>query len=42
MAEWPRARSACLGKFARVVVMAHYMEAQHRAIIAEAREEGGT
>src|SRR6476646_2550661 len=30
-----------LGKFARVVVMAHYMEAQHRAIVAEVREEGG-
>jgi glycosyltransferase involved in cell wall biosynthesis len=30
-----------LGKFARVVVMAHYMEAQHRAILAEVRENGG-
>jgi glycosyltransferase involved in cell wall biosynthesis len=29
-----------LGKFARVVVMAHYMEAQHRAILAEVRENG--
>jgi glycosyltransferase involved in cell wall biosynthesis len=29
-----------LGKFARVAVMAHYLEAQHRAILAEARENG--
>jgi glycosyltransferase involved in cell wall biosynthesis len=29
-----------LGRFARVVVMAHYMEAQHRAIIAEAADHG--
>jgi glycosyltransferase involved in cell wall biosynthesis len=29
-----------LGKFARVAVMAHYLEAQHRAILTEARENG--
>jgi glycosyltransferase involved in cell wall biosynthesis len=29
-----------LGKFARLAVMAHYLEAQHRAILAEARERG--
>jgi phosphatidyl-myo-inositol dimannoside synthase len=29
-----------LGKLARVAVMAHYMEAQHRAIMTEARENG--
>jgi glycosyltransferase involved in cell wall biosynthesis len=29
-----------LGKFARLAVMAHYLEAQHRAILAEAREKG--
>ncbi|MFL5401784.1 MAG: glycosyltransferase, partial [Gemmatimonadales bacterium] len=29
-----------LGKFARVAVMAYYLEAQHRAILAEAREKG--
>jgi phosphatidyl-myo-inositol dimannoside synthase len=29
-----------LGKFARVAVMAHYLEAQHRAILGEARENG--
>jgi glycosyltransferase involved in cell wall biosynthesis len=29
-----------LGKFARVAVMAHYLEAQHRAILSEAREGG--
>jgi glycosyltransferase involved in cell wall biosynthesis len=36
-----QSRVSWLGKFARVVVMAHYMEAQHRAILAEARENGG-
>lgn len=29
-----------LGRFARIAVMARYMEAQHRAIVAEAREHG--
>jgi glycosyltransferase involved in cell wall biosynthesis len=29
-----------LGKFARVGVMAYYLDAQHRAILAEARERG--
>jgi phosphatidyl-myo-inositol dimannoside synthase len=29
-----------LGRFARVVVMAHYMEAQHRAIMNAARDRG--
>ena len=29
-----------LGKVARVAVMAHYLEAQHRAIMVEAREHG--
>ena len=29
-----------LGKFARLAVMAHYLEAQHRAILTEAREHG--
>jgi glycosyltransferase involved in cell wall biosynthesis len=29
-----------VGRFARVVVMAHYLEAQYRAILAEARENG--
>lgn len=29
-----------LGKFARLAVMAHYLEAQHRAIMVEARENG--
>src|SRR5918911_2722289 len=33
-----QSRVSWLGKFARVVVMAHYMEAQHRAILAEVRE----
>src|SRR3954449_12141325 len=33
-----QSRVSWLGKFARVVVMAHYMEAQHRAIITEADE----
>jgi glycosyltransferase involved in cell wall biosynthesis len=36
-----QSRVSWLGKFARVVVMAHYMEAQHRAILAEVRENGG-
>ena len=35
-----QSRVSWLGKFARVVVMAHYMEAQHRAILAEVRENG--
>ncbi len=35
-----QSRVSWLGRFARVAVMAHYMEAQHRAIIAEARESG--
>ncbi|MEA2712066.1 MAG: hypothetical protein QOK27_27 [Gemmatimonadales bacterium] len=29
-----------MGKFARLAVMAHYLEAQHRAILAEGREMG--
>jgi glycosyltransferase involved in cell wall biosynthesis len=29
-----------LGKFARLAVMAHYLEAQHRAILTEAAENG--
>jgi glycosyltransferase involved in cell wall biosynthesis len=29
-----------LGKFARLAVMAHYLEAQHRAILSEARANG--
>jgi phosphatidyl-myo-inositol dimannoside synthase len=29
-----------LGKFARLAVMAHYLEAQHRAILTEARANG--
>lgn len=36
-----QSRVSWLGRFARVVVMAHYLEAQHRAILAEARENGG-
>jgi glycosyltransferase involved in cell wall biosynthesis len=36
-----QSRVSWLGKFARVVVMAHYMEAQHRAILTEVRENGG-
>jgi glycosyltransferase involved in cell wall biosynthesis len=36
-----QSRVSWLGKFARIVVMAHYMEAQHRAILAEVRENGG-
>src|SRR3954470_25015630 len=35
-----QSRVSWLGKFARVVVMAHYMEAQHRAILSEARANG--
>src|ERR687889_492975 len=35
-----QSRVSWLGRFARVVVMAHYMEAQHRAIITEAAEHG--
>ena len=35
-----QSRVSWLGKFARVVVMAHYMEAQHRAILNEAGEHG--
>jgi glycosyltransferase involved in cell wall biosynthesis len=35
-----QSRVSWLGRFARVAVMAHYMEAQHRAIIVEARESG--
>ena len=35
-----QSRVSWLGKFARVAVMAHYLEAQHRAIMAEAREHG--
>jgi glycosyltransferase involved in cell wall biosynthesis len=35
-----QSRVSWLGKFARVAVMAHYMEAQHRAILAEANEHG--
>jgi glycosyltransferase involved in cell wall biosynthesis len=35
-----QSRVTWLGRFARVVVMANYMEAQHRAIINEARERG--
>ena len=35
-----QSRVSWLGRFARVVVMAHYMEAQHRAILGEAAERG--
>src|SRR5215218_5080773 len=35
-----QSRVSWLGRFARVVVMAHYMEAQHRAIMTEANEHG--
>src|SRR5919107_916274 len=35
-----QSRVSWLGRFARIVVMAHYMEAQHRAILAEVREKG--
>jgi glycosyltransferase involved in cell wall biosynthesis len=35
-----QSRVSWLGRFARVAVMAHYMEAQHRAVIVEARESG--
>jgi glycosyltransferase involved in cell wall biosynthesis len=35
-----QSRVSWLGRFARVVVMAHYLEAQYRAIMAEAREKG--
>jgi glycosyltransferase involved in cell wall biosynthesis len=35
-----QSRVSWLGRFARVVVMAHYLEAQHRAIMGEARERG--
>src|SRR5918998_2425631 len=35
-----QSRVTWLGRFARVAVMAHYMEAQHRAIVAEARAHG--
>ena len=33
-----QSRVSWLGRFARVAVMANYLEAQHRAILAEARE----
>ena len=33
-----QSRVSWLGRFARLAVMAHYLEAQHRAILAEARE----
>src|SRR3954463_1729642 len=36
-----QSRVSWLGKFARGVVMAHYMEAQYRAILTEVRENGG-
>jgi glycosyltransferase involved in cell wall biosynthesis len=35
-----QSRVSWLGRFARVAVMAHYLEAQHRAIMTEAREKG--
>lgn len=35
-----QSRVSWIGRFARLVVMAHYLEAQHRAIMAEAREKG--
>jgi phosphatidyl-myo-inositol dimannoside synthase len=35
-----QSRVSWLGRFARVAVMAHYLEAQHRAIMGEAREKG--
>ena len=35
-----QSRVSWLGRFARVAVMAHYLEAQHRATLAEARENG--
>ena len=34
-----QSRVSWLGRFARVAVMANYLEAQHRAIMAEARED---
>ncbi|MGH7508763.1 MAG: glycosyltransferase [Gemmatimonadales bacterium] len=33
-----QSRVSWIGRFARLVVMAHYLEAQHRAIIAETRK----
>jgi len=35
-----QSRVSWLGRFARVAVMAHYMEAQHRAIMGQVRESG--
>jgi glycosyltransferase involved in cell wall biosynthesis len=35
-----QSRVSWLGRFARVAVMANYLEAQHRAILVEAREKG--
>lgn len=35
-----QSRVSWIGRFARLAVMAHYMEAQHRAILNEARETG--
>jgi phosphatidyl-myo-inositol dimannoside synthase len=35
-----QSRVSWLGRFARVAVMAHYLEAQHRAIVGEARNGG--
>src|SRR5918992_2376527 len=35
-----QSRVSWLGRFARVAIMARYMEAQHRAILAEARAHG--
>jgi glycosyltransferase involved in cell wall biosynthesis len=35
-----QSRVSWLGKFARLAVMAHYLEAQYRAILREARENG--
>jgi glycosyltransferase involved in cell wall biosynthesis len=35
-----QSRVSLMGKFARLAVMAHYLEAQYRAIMAEARETG--
>jgi glycosyltransferase involved in cell wall biosynthesis len=35
-----QSRVSWLGRFARVAVMAHYMEAQYRAILTEAKQNG--
>lgn len=35
-----QSRVSWIGKFARLAVMAHYLEAQHRAVLAEVRANG--